>query len=335
MVSQSNPSFSFSLLHAQTTMMQPKDKDPQITILLLGVTGAGKSTFAAMASGQNVKVGHGVDPCTQDPLAVSFDMDNQKVVLIDTPGFDDSVRSDVEILKDIAKWLMKEGLIKNHPLDGLILLHPATHTVVRGNERKRARLLEKILGDDAYNRVVIATTMWENLWPEDSARSPSGHDQGLEGSVWSKFCEKGAKVTKHNNTKDSAHRIIRLIAPKPRPTATKTTTREREWHMPQLQDFRLLPNHSRRVTETPLSRELRAQLEEGIDFTYEQLLQSRAERPPTDYKKSGDPERRQKYKDWEEDNRELERSLAAQQKLLNRMDTLVYKVISAFGRLFS
>ncbi|KAK0731876.1 P-loop containing nucleoside triphosphate hydrolase protein [Lasiosphaeris hirsuta] len=319
--------------------MPPKDKDRQVTtILLLGVTGAGKSTFAAKASDQDVTVGHGVDPCTQDPLAVSFDMDNQKVILIDTPGFDDSVRSDVEILKDIAKWLTREGFMNNHPLDGLIFLHPATHTVVSGNERKRARLLEKILGEDAYNRVVIATTMWENLGPEDSA-----HDQRLEGSVWNKFCEMGAQVTKHDNTKDSAHHIIRLIASKSRATIatttttttpTTTTTREREWYRPQLQDFRLRPNNSRRIPESALSRELRAQLEEGIDFTWDQLVHSRAERPPTQYRKSSDPELQQKYKEWEDDNRELERSLAAQQKLLNRMDSLVYKVISAFGKLF-
>ena len=161
--SQSDPSLCYPCIlspvfGAYLTMVQLRDKDRQITIVLLGVTGAGKSTFAHIASGQNVVIGHGVDPCTQDPLAVHFKLGDRNIVLVDTPGFDDDVRSDVEILGDIAKWLAQEGLITDRPVDGLILLHPATHTFSSGNEKKRKRLLESILGDDAYSRVVIATT---------------------------------------------------------------------------------------------------------------------------------------------------------------------------------
>lgn len=38
-------------------------------------------------------------------LAGSFNLDGHRVVLIDTPGFDDTVRSDTEVLAMIAAFL--------------------------------------------------------------------------------------------------------------------------------------------------------------------------------------------------------------------------------------
>ena len=69
--------------------------------------------------------------------------------------------------------MAKESLVRNHPLNGLILLHPITdledseQQYRRGMEKKRSRLLQSILGTDTYKRVVIANTMWGvfgNTW---------------------------------------------------------------------------------------------------------------------------------------------------------------------------
>jgi hypothetical protein len=38
-------------------------------------------------------------------VAGAFDLDGRRVVLIDTPGFDDTTRSDTDILKMIAAFL--------------------------------------------------------------------------------------------------------------------------------------------------------------------------------------------------------------------------------------
>ncbi|KAK5651195.1 hypothetical protein OQA88_12743 [Cercophora sp. LCS_1] len=294
-------------------MTQPTDDNHRVTIVLLGVTGAGKSTFTSIASGKDVVIGYGVDPCTQDPLAVSFKLKNQNIVLIDTPGFDDDARSDVEILRDIAEWLVEEQLItKNRPLDGLILLHPATHTVISGNERKRARLLERILGNDAYSRVVIATTMWENLAPDDPLGSLGGLDRVGSNGVWDSFQKKGATITKHDNSSKSAHRIIEIIASKSREGARDKT----------------LLNDG---LATPLSEELRAQLEDDVDFAWELLQDHKASRPPKVWKRSEIDWERQRYKDWERNERdewrreakELQKKLAEKQKIIKKMDSII------------
>jgi len=48
-------------------------------------------------------------------------------------------------------------------LDGLILLYLITIHRVGGSERRRTRLLGNILGKYAYKRVIITTTMWDDI----------------------------------------------------------------------------------------------------------------------------------------------------------------------------
>jgi len=59
-----------------------------------------------------MRVGHGTTSCTANLQPVVIDpgdrfpsLKNYRVVMVDTPGFDDTFTSDVEILKRIAAWL--------------------------------------------------------------------------------------------------------------------------------------------------------------------------------------------------------------------------------------
>ena len=48
----------------------------------------------------------GLEPCTTEvQLSDEFTLDGRRVVLIDTPGFDDTPRSETEILQMIAAFL--------------------------------------------------------------------------------------------------------------------------------------------------------------------------------------------------------------------------------------
>ena len=90
----------------------------------MGATGSGKSTvsnirlekmtrnsrsclqFINHASGSNLKVGKALNSCTAEvALADVFTLDERRVILIDTPGFDDTSRSDTDILRMIAAYL--------------------------------------------------------------------------------------------------------------------------------------------------------------------------------------------------------------------------------------
>ena len=86
----------------------------------MGPTGVGKSTvrfilfcyaciltieqFIDIATNQGgAGIGHSLHSCTADIRAVRVPGSN--IILVDTPGFDDTEKSDTEVLKLIASWL--------------------------------------------------------------------------------------------------------------------------------------------------------------------------------------------------------------------------------------
>jgi len=59
-----------------------------------------------MASDSNLRIGANLKSCTTEvQTAKEFTLDGQRVLLVDTPDFDDAHKSDVDILKLIATFL--------------------------------------------------------------------------------------------------------------------------------------------------------------------------------------------------------------------------------------
>jgi len=62
--------------------------------------------FINLVSHSSLRVGMNLESCTdEDQLADEFTIDGRRVVLIDTPGFDDTTKSDTDILRMIADFL--------------------------------------------------------------------------------------------------------------------------------------------------------------------------------------------------------------------------------------
>src|SRR6202044_2750014 len=78
-------------------------RSSDVHIAVMGVTGAGKSSFISLLSDKTVAVGHDLQACTQsvDVYACKL-FPGRNVYLIDTPGFDDTKRSDTEVLRELA-----------------------------------------------------------------------------------------------------------------------------------------------------------------------------------------------------------------------------------------
>ena len=68
-----------------------------------------------------MNVNHGLISGTRQPFPVVVDpfvlgiktLQNHRLVLLDTPGFDDTFRDDMTILKEIADWLAQSSVILN------------------------------------------------------------------------------------------------------------------------------------------------------------------------------------------------------------------------------
>ena len=96
----------------------------------MGATGSGKTSvsmvcsamttrnsldclqFINLASNSSLRIGMGLESSTAEvQLTDEFTLDGRGVILIDTPGFDDTSRSDTDILEMIAAFLATTWVI--------------------------------------------------------------------------------------------------------------------------------------------------------------------------------------------------------------------------------
>lgn len=177
-------------------------------IAVAGPTGAGKSSFINMFCGSELKVGHNLRSCTTAIEVASCKLEGQTIVMIDTPGFDDSERSQADILKQIADYL-EFSYGHGQKLTGLIYLHRISDDRFGGIARENFRLFSKICGDDAMRNVLIVTTMWEEVHQEVGERR--------EGELMNKeiffkgALNHGARMCRHHNTVLSARNTVREL----------------------------------------------------------------------------------------------------------------------------
>lgn len=235
-------------------------------------------------------------------------MDGRQILLIDTPGFDDDDRSDVQILEDIATWLAKRGYLKgSHQLDGLILLHPVTMHRLGGNERRRTRLLQNLLGQNAYKRIIIATTMWERITDEKDVEMGL---KGREKDIWYDLVSKGAKISKHNNNPDSAHKIIREIV----------RLSEKYGKLEPLIQTEL--SKDPRLVKTTAGKSMKRDLEADIARAKTMLMEHIATKPqePGKVGKYRHSKKWKEHKEWVEEKREIETRLARLEARLEKLD---------------
>ncbi|KDQ24440.1 hypothetical protein PLEOSDRAFT_19162, partial [Pleurotus ostreatus PC15] len=177
---------------------------------VMGATGSGKTSFINMASGSALRVGSGLMSCT-DAVQTSepFLLENRTVRLIDTPGFNDTSKTDTEVLTMIAASLssMYRGGVK---LSGAIYIHRISDVRMGGASTRNFKLFKGLCGDDMLQNVVIVTNMWSHV-PLDVGEAreeelKSDHD------FFKPVLDGGAQLKRHDNTSTSARDIVGSIA---------------------------------------------------------------------------------------------------------------------------
>ncbi|KAF5548266.1 GTP binding domain-containing protein [Fusarium mexicanum] len=127
--------------------------------LVIGLTGAGKSTFVSNCTGHDVTIGHGLYSCTNSIGAFQYTRHGQRIFLIDTPGFNDTSRSDIETLEVLATYL-GASYANGVRIHGIITLYPITNNRMAGSNLRSLRILKEICGFSSYSNLAIVTTMW-------------------------------------------------------------------------------------------------------------------------------------------------------------------------------
>jgi len=145
-----------------------------------------------------------LESCTEEVrLADEFVLDGRRVVLIDTPGFDDTTKSDTDILKKIAAFLATT-YENGTKLSGVVYIHRISDRRFTGIAGRNFKILREICGDTSLKNVVLMT----NMWGEVSHEVGEARERELGSNFLKPALDKGARMVRHHNTKQSAYDVI-------------------------------------------------------------------------------------------------------------------------------
>jgi len=190
-----------------STTISPDDK----IVIVMGLTGVGKSKFIEYATGSNGNsVGHSWWSHTSDIQTVRavHPANGGSVVFVDTPGFDGTFKSDTEILAIIVDWLAKA---KKAKVSTILYLHRMSDIRMSQSAMKNLRLFRSMCGKQAMPNVAIVTTMWSKVVREDGI----DREEELKKEVWHDMLVDGCGIERFEDTPESAWRIVCNIMKNP------------------------------------------------------------------------------------------------------------------------
>ena len=169
--------------------------------------------------------------------------ENDRLNLIDTPGFDDTIETDFAILTTIATWLKDSYVVlkvykqyrligyhsykQGATLGGVIYLHDITAPRFEGPARRNLEIFRNLCGKDALDHVVLGTTKWGLGVPG----SGENHRE-LVTNYWKPLIEKGAQVRRFDGSRESAQSLIDAIISTPFEQPLNQTVLQIESAMP-------------------------------------------------------------------------------------------------------
>ncbi|KAI0118626.1 P-loop containing nucleoside triphosphate hydrolase protein [Nemania sp. FL0031] len=172
-------------------------------IMVMGVTGAGKSYFINQMAGRKVvQEGTSLQSCTQHCTVVPISVGSIKALVIDTPGFDDTSRGDAEILGEIAKLLAVQFAL-GFELKGIIYIHRITDNRYTGSAVKTFEVFKRICGERAMENVILVTSRWNEV--EESTGASREHE--LRDSFWAYMLGRGSSLSRYHGDRESAWAI--------------------------------------------------------------------------------------------------------------------------------
>ncbi|KAK0714014.1 hypothetical protein B0T26DRAFT_719270 [Lasiosphaeria miniovina] len=80
-------------------------------------------------------------PCRLDRYATEF-------ILVDTPGFNDTNRDDLDILRAVANFIASSPAIDIPPVAGVVLTHNITQNRVTGSARLNLAVLKALVQEE-------------------------------------------------------------------------------------------------------------------------------------------------------------------------------------------
>ncbi|CAO2649617.1 Nn.00g070020.m01.CDS01 [Neocucurbitaria sp. VM-36] len=196
-----------------TTASNLQITENDVLIAVMGVTGCGKSTFINHLTDSDIKVGHGLESCTDNiGIYPCWFEDRRRFYLIDTPGFDDPYLLDSEVLKMIA-YFLAATYSRNVKLADIVYMHAITDSKMRGSAMKNLAMFQALCGTSSLEHVVLASSKWDQLTHPNSHNVGERREKELaeNPNFWGDMLQSGSAMFRYENTRTSALKVINHI----------------------------------------------------------------------------------------------------------------------------
>ncbi|PVG00598.1 hypothetical protein CPB86DRAFT_700960, partial [Serendipita vermifera] len=137
-------------------------------------------------------VGNDLQSCTEHIQEFPTEYKGRKIILVDTPGFDNTDLPDIEILKRIGGWL-KKMYLKKEAVAGIIYLHRISDNRFSGSAKRNLKTFQALCGPDYSPRIALVTTHWAEEGTRRHNQDLVRHE-ALEQRWWKSLHTKGARV---------------------------------------------------------------------------------------------------------------------------------------------
>ncbi|KAI0184667.1 hypothetical protein EV127DRAFT_443681 [Xylaria flabelliformis] len=183
-----------------------RPKSNSVFLLVMGMTGSGKSSFIADCTGrEDAQIGHDLASCTNSVAIFRSELEGRDVYLIDTPGFDDTTREDAETLTAVAHYL-SVSYANNVSINGILYLHRVSDTRVGSSTRRNLDIMKALCGEDAFENVAVMTTMWSSDYSGIEHAKQCSREQELRDIYLYDMLEKGSQIVNHKQCQTLSQR---------------------------------------------------------------------------------------------------------------------------------
>jgi len=173
------------------------EEGPEIIIIVMGITGSGKSTLINDITGRrDQEVGNNLDSCTTEIDTVDFVFERRRIKLVDTPGFDNISVSSTKVFQMIAKYL-QNLYERNVYVNGIFYLQRVIDNRMTGSSIRQLGLMRNLVGDAGLKNVVLITT----FWGKSDEKRGKAIVRDLVTSFWGPLLGHGARVFDYKSKK--------------------------------------------------------------------------------------------------------------------------------------